>query len=109
LAKLVLDRAPCDELLTLDHKRGGEIGAIRWERSRHDVHPFQNMIFVSIQCPHSLPQSLCQPTLELFLKRSTKVKEQVHSCSQRHSSFSVRIIRSVSALPFGLLELVKVC
>jgi hypothetical protein len=53
LAQLVLDRAPCDELWTLDHKRRGEIGAIRWERSRHDVHPFQNMIFVSIHCPHS--------------------------------------------------------
>ena len=71
LAQLVLDRAPCDELLTLDHKRSGDIGTIRWERSRHDVHPFQNMIVVSIPCPHRLSQSLRQPTLELFLKRST--------------------------------------
>jgi type I restriction enzyme S subunit len=31
------------------------------------------------------------------------------SCSQRHSSFSVRITRSVSALPLGLLSLVKAC
>ena len=30
LAKLIRDRAPCDELLALDHKCGGEIGAIRW-------------------------------------------------------------------------------
>jgi hypothetical protein len=71
LAKLILDCAPCDELLALDHKCGGEIGAIRWERSRHERHSLQNVIFGSIHFPHSLPQSLRQPTLELFMKRST--------------------------------------
>jgi hypothetical protein len=47
LAKLVLDRTPSDELLALDHKGGGEIGAVRWERSRHEGHPFQRVIFVA--------------------------------------------------------------
>jgi hypothetical protein len=71
LAKLILDCAPCDELLALDHKCGGDIGAIRWERSRHERHSLQNVIFGSIHFPHSLPQSLRHPTLELFMKRST--------------------------------------
>jgi hypothetical protein len=69
----------------LDHKRSGEIGAIRWERSRHDVHPFQNMIFVSIHCPHSLPQSLRQPTLELFMKRSTKPQALIAHVRFQHT------------------------
>ena len=71
LAKLILDGAPCDALLALDHKCGGELGAIRWERSRHERHSLQKVIFGSIHFPHSLPQSLRQPTLELFMKRST--------------------------------------
>jgi hypothetical protein len=56
LAKLILDRAPCDELLTLDHKCGGEMGAIRGERSRHEGHPLQKVIFDFIHFPHSLSQ-----------------------------------------------------
>jgi hypothetical protein len=71
LAKLLLDGAPCDELLALDHKCGGEIGAIRGERSRHERHSLQKVIFGSIHFPHSLPPSLRQPTLEFFMKRST--------------------------------------
>jgi hypothetical protein len=73
LPELILDCAPCDELLALDHKGGGEIGAIGWERSRHERHSLQKVIFGSIHFPHSLPQSLRQPTLELFMKRSTKM------------------------------------
>jgi hypothetical protein len=42
LAELVPDRTAWDELLTLDHKRCGEIRAIGGERSRHDGHPFQH-------------------------------------------------------------------
>lgn len=71
LAKLILDGAPCDDLLALDHKCGGEIGAIRWERSRHARHSLHKVISGSIHFPHSLPQNLRQPTLELFMKRST--------------------------------------
>jgi hypothetical protein len=72
LAKLVGACALCDELWALGNKRGGAIGAIRWERSRQEGHPGQNILFVSICCPHRLPQSLSQPTLELFVKRRTK-------------------------------------
>jgi hypothetical protein len=71
LAKLILDCAPCDELLALDHKCGGAIGAIRWERSRHGRHSLRKVIFGSLHFSYSLPQSLRQPTLELFMKRST--------------------------------------
>jgi hypothetical protein len=71
LAQLVLDRAPSHELLALGHKSSGEIGAIRRERSGHDGHPFQSILFESIRSPHKLPQSLGQTTLELFMKRST--------------------------------------
>ena len=71
LPKLVLDRSPHNELLALGNDACWEIGAIRYERSRHDMHPFGNIIFVSIRCPYRLPQSLHQPTLELFVKRST--------------------------------------
>ena len=53
LAKLILDCAPCDELLALDHKCGGELGAIGWERSRHERHSLQKGIFGSIHLPHS--------------------------------------------------------
>jgi hypothetical protein len=58
LAQLILDCAPCDELLALDHKGGGELGAICWERSRHERHSLQKVILGSIHFPHSLPQSL---------------------------------------------------
>jgi hypothetical protein len=43
LAKLVFDRALCDVLLALGHKSRWDIGAIRGERSRHDVHPFSKI------------------------------------------------------------------
>jgi len=72
LAPLVLNRSVCDEWLAWGHKSRGEIGAIRWQRSRHDVHPFEKGISVPIRCPHRLPQRLSQLTLELFVKRSTK-------------------------------------
>jgi hypothetical protein len=71
LAKLILDRALRNELVALGNKSGREIGAIRRERSRHDVHPFNSVLFVSIRSPHRLPQSLRQTTLELFMKRTT--------------------------------------
>lgn len=72
LAQLVRDRAPSNELLALGNKCSGEIGAIRRERSGHDVYPFKSIRFGSIRSPHRVPQSLGQTTLELFMKRSTK-------------------------------------
>jgi hypothetical protein len=72
LAQLILACAPCDALLARDHRCGGEIGAIGWERSRPETHSLPQGIFGSLHFPYSLPPSLRSLTLALFMKRCTE-------------------------------------
>jgi hypothetical protein len=97
LAKLIGDRTPCDELLALDHERGGEIVAMRWERSRHEGHPLQKVLFVAIYSSYSLSQSLRQLTLELFMERSTKA--MTNSCGWSGALAPISVCQYVSTRP----------